>query len=73
LGKVSRPPPPLDARSGDLREQTVLVGQGLPTEIKSRTWSKEDALRKASLLSELLKIIGASTDDLILHEYVDLV
>lgn len=42
-------------------------------EIKSRTWSKEDALRKASLLSELLKIIGASTDDLILHEYVDLV
>ena len=42
-------------------------------EIKSRTWSKQDALRKASLLSELLKVIGASTDDLILHEYVDLV
>ena len=42
-------------------------------EIKSRTWSKEDALRKAGLLSELLNIIGASTDDLILNEYVDLV
>ena len=47
--------------------------EGYFTEIKSRTWSKEDALRKASLLSELVKIVGASTADLILHEYVDLV
>jgi len=47
--------------------------EGYFAEIKSRTWSKDDALRKANLLSELLRIIGASTDDLILNEYVDLV
>jgi len=47
--------------------------EGYFAEIKSRTWSKEDALRKASLLSELLGIIGASTEDLVHNEYVDLI
>jgi 5-methylthioadenosine/S-adenosylhomocysteine deaminase len=44
----------------------------LYVEIKSRTWSKQDALRKAGLISELLKILGAQPEDMLQHEYVDL-
>jgi len=44
----------------------------LYVEVKSRTWSKQDALRKASLISELLNILGAQPEDLLQHEYVDL-
>ena len=41
-------------------------------EIKSRTWSQRDAVRKAHLISELLGIFGAQPEDLLQHEYVDL-
>ncbi len=41
-------------------------------EIKSRTWSKEDALRKAGLIAELLAILGSQPEDMLQHEYVDL-
>jgi 5-methylthioadenosine/S-adenosylhomocysteine deaminase len=44
----------------------------LYAEVKSRTWSKQDALRKASLISELLAILGAQPEDMLPHEYVDL-
>ena len=44
----------------------------LYVEVKSRTWSKQDALRKAGLISELLRILGAQPEDMLQHEYVDL-
>jgi 5-methylthioadenosine/S-adenosylhomocysteine deaminase len=41
-------------------------------EIKSRTWSRADAVRKAGLISELLEILGSQPEDMLRHEYVDL-
>ncbi len=41
-------------------------------EIKSRTWSQQDALRKAALIGELLEILGAQPEDMLPVEYVDL-
>ena len=46
--------------------------QQLFVEIKSRTWSRQDALRKAALISELLRILGAQPEDMLGPEYVDL-
>lgn len=54
----------------------TLIGQadrGPFLEIKSRTWSRRDAERRAELISELLELIGISDDDLVLQEYVELV
>jgi 5-methylthioadenosine/S-adenosylhomocysteine deaminase len=45
---------------------------GLFVEIKSRTWSRQDALRKAGLISQLLRILGAQPEDLLQQEYIDL-
>jgi len=41
-------------------------------EIKSRTWSEQDAARKASLIGEILEILGAQPEDMLQQEYVDL-
>lgn len=41
-------------------------------EIKSRTWSQEDALRKAALATELLEKFGIRPEALVRGEYVDL-
>mgnify|MGYP000864027040 FL=1 len=41
-------------------------------EIKSRTWSEQDAERKASMIGELLHIFGATDEDMVLGEYPDL-
>ena len=41
-------------------------------EIKSRTWSKQDAERKATLIGELLRIADIPTDTLIKSEYHEL-
>ncbi len=41
-------------------------------EIKSRTWSKQDAFRKARLIGELCAILGAEPQDMLKEEYVDL-
>ena len=41
-------------------------------EIKSRTWSRQDAERKAALISELLKALKVPDEALIRAEYVDL-
>ncbi len=41
-------------------------------EIKSRTWSRQDAMRKAALIGELLAILGAQPEDVLKQEYVDL-
>ena len=47
-------------------------GTGSFIEIKSRTWSRQDAERKAALIGELLKFLEISTDALLKKEYVDL-
>jgi 5-methylthioadenosine/S-adenosylhomocysteine deaminase len=45
---------------------------GLYLEIKSRTWSRRDAENKDKLIGELLRLFGASPDDVVAEEYVDL-
>ncbi len=41
-------------------------------EIKSRTWSQEDALHKATLAAELLERFGVRKDEVVRGEYVEL-
>jgi 5-methylthioadenosine/S-adenosylhomocysteine deaminase len=41
-------------------------------EIKSRTWSEQDAFRKAALIGDLLTILGAHPEDMRMDAYVDL-
>ena len=45
---------------------------GLFLEIKSRTWSKQDAERKADLIGELLALFGVQEGELVKQEYVEL-
>jgi 5-methylthioadenosine/S-adenosylhomocysteine deaminase len=39
-------------------------------ELKARTWSKQDALQKAALLSELLQVLQVDERRLIQDEYM---
>jgi len=41
-------------------------------EVKSRTWSRADAVRKAELIAEIFEILGSQPEDMLRHEYVDL-
>jgi 5-methylthioadenosine/S-adenosylhomocysteine deaminase len=41
-------------------------------EIKSRTWSREDAMRKAILIGELLAIFGVDDQELVRSQYFEL-
>jgi len=45
---------------------------GLFLEIKSRTWSKQDAERKADLIGELLELFQVQEQELVKPEYVEL-
>ncbi|MEE8390563.1 MAG: amidohydrolase [Anaerolineae bacterium] len=45
---------------------------GVFLEIQSRTWSKQDAERKAELIGELLELLQVQEQELVRHEYVDL-
>lgn len=47
------------------------LGQFL--EIKSRTWSRQDANRKATLATELIEFLGASHGEMIPSDYVEMV
>ncbi len=40
-------------------------------ELKSRTWSSEDALEKVHLIQEMLNILGIEREAIIAHDYVD--
>jgi 5-methylthioadenosine/S-adenosylhomocysteine deaminase len=46
---------------------------GYYLEIKSRTWSRKDAERKAELASELLSVLDASSGEAVTEDYIDLV
>jgi adenylate cyclase class IV len=41
-------------------------------ELKSRTWSAQDAERKAELIGELLELFGVKAHELVRREYVEL-
>ncbi len=47
-------------------------GGGSFFEVKSRTWSRQDAEHKAALIGELLKKLAIPEDKLVTGEYVDL-
>jgi 5-methylthioadenosine/S-adenosylhomocysteine deaminase len=42
-------------------------------EIKARTWSRQDARHKASLTNELITYLGASIEQTISNDYIDMV
>ena len=42
-------------------------------EIKSRTWSRKDAERKAQLTNELLALLSASSGETVTEDYIDIV
>ena len=46
---------------------------GTFVEVKSRTWSQRDAEDKAELISEVLSLLGANPEDLIIEDYSDFV
>jgi len=46
---------------------------GYYLEIKTRTWSRKDAERKAQLASELLSVLGASSGEKVTEDYIDIV
>ncbi len=41
-------------------------------EVKSRTWSVRDAVRKAMLIGEILELFGITDDQVVRRDYVDL-
>ena len=45
---------------------------GYYIELKSRTWSRRDAERKAGVISDALAKFGISDDQIVRQEYVDL-
>jgi len=51
--------------------QTPPLGHFL--EIKSRTWSRGDAQRKAALVTELLSLLGAAGQPTVTEDYIELV
>jgi 5-methylthioadenosine/S-adenosylhomocysteine deaminase len=42
-------------------------------EIKSRTWSRNDAERKADLLGELLTLLGENEAESVLQDYIEII
>jgi 5-methylthioadenosine/S-adenosylhomocysteine deaminase len=42
-------------------------------EVKSRTWSRDDAIRKSKLIAELIESLGASSEKAATKDYVDIV
>ena len=54
-------------------DQPVQLGwPGVFLEIKSRTWSRQDAERKAELIGELLELLQVQEPELVREEYVEL-
>ena len=46
--------------------------EGCFVEVKSRTWSRRDAQDKAAIIVDLLKRLGAASDQIVSEDYVDL-
>jgi 5-methylthioadenosine/S-adenosylhomocysteine deaminase len=54
-------------------DEMVEPALGRFVEIKSRTWSRRDAEKKAALSSELLEVLGLSPDQTVASDYIDAV
>jgi 5-methylthioadenosine/S-adenosylhomocysteine deaminase len=54
-------------------DQILVPERGeLYVEIKSRTWSARDAMRKAQLIGEILELFGVTGEQIVRTDYVDL-
>lgn len=53
-------------------DRVTMPSGGSFVEIKSRTWSRQDAEHKAALIGELLQLFGISNEALLRSEYVEL-
>jgi len=42
-------------------------------EIKSRTWSRKDAERKAELTTELMALLGVADNPTVTQDYIELI
>jgi hypothetical protein len=42
-------------------------------EIKSRTWSRQDARNKSQLAVELIQLLGESSQQATTHDYLDMI
>ena len=42
-------------------------------EVKSRTWSRKDAERKAELSTELLELLGAAGGETVTRDYIEII
>ncbi|HOV47903.1 MAG TPA: amidohydrolase family protein [Anaerolineae bacterium] len=58
--------------SVNLDRLTKPANGGSFIEIKSRTWSRQDAEHKAALIGELLQLLGISNEALLRSEYVEM-
>ncbi len=47
-------------------------GLGKYLEVKSRTWSRKDADRKSKLVTDLIDALGASSKEIISHDYIEM-
>jgi 5-methylthioadenosine/S-adenosylhomocysteine deaminase len=54
-------------------DQMLQPGLGYFLEVKSRTWSLHDAEHKARVSTELIQFIGASIEDMVTNDYLQLV
>jgi 5-methylthioadenosine/S-adenosylhomocysteine deaminase len=54
-------------------DEVIEPSLGYFLEIKSRTWSRRDAERKAQLVGELLSLLGAAKGERVTEDYIDIV
>jgi 5-methylthioadenosine/S-adenosylhomocysteine deaminase len=54
-------------------DSMINPGIGHFLEIKSRTWSRKDAERKAELANELIHLLGASSGEIVIQDYVEVI
>jgi 5-methylthioadenosine/S-adenosylhomocysteine deaminase len=52
-------------------DQLIKPDLGYFLEIKSRTWSRQDAERKSTLVAELITLLGASAEETITQDYIE--
>jgi 5-methylthioadenosine/S-adenosylhomocysteine deaminase len=54
-------------------DQVVKPAIGYYMEVKSRTWSLKDAERKSELAAQLIALLGASIDEAVASDYIELI
>ena len=54
-------------------DEIITPDIGQFVEIKSRTWSRQDAEIKSHLITELVEYLGADKDDMTSEDYIEMV